>query len=35
MDGELRPHPDTNIPDLGADEYHLDDIRIYLPLVVR
>jgi len=35
MDGELRPHPDTGIPDLGADEYHLDDIRIYLPLVVR
>ncbi len=35
MDGEVRPHPDTGIPDLGADEYHLDDIRIYLPMVQR
>ena len=35
LDGELRPHPDTHIPDLGADEYHLDDKHIYLPLVVR
>ncbi len=35
VDGEARPHPDTGIPDLGADEYHLDDIRIYLPLVVK
>ena len=26
LDGELRPHPDTHIPDLGADEYapHVD-----------
>ncbi len=35
VDGETRPHPDTDIPDLGADEYHLDDKHIYLPLVVR
>jgi parallel beta-helix repeat protein/predicted outer membrane repeat protein len=35
IDGEGRPHPDTNIPDIGADEYHLDDLRVFLPLVVR
>ncbi len=35
VDGEVRPHPDTGVPDLGADEYHLDDIRLFLPLVVR
>ncbi len=34
MDGEVRPHPDTGIPDLGADEYHLDDLHIYLPLLM-
>lgn len=35
IDNQLRSHPDTNIPDIGADEYHLDDFRILLPLVVR
>ncbi len=34
MDGEIRPHPDTGIPDIGADEYHLDDFHLYLPLAV-
>jgi parallel beta-helix repeat protein/predicted outer membrane repeat protein len=35
MDGEVRPHSDTGLPDIGADEYHLDDRRIFLPLVLR
>jgi parallel beta-helix repeat protein len=35
IDGEMRPHPDTHIPDIGADEYHLDDFRVFLPLIVR
>lgn len=35
IDGEMRPHPDTGLPDIGADEYHLDDPRTYLPLVSR
>ena len=35
LDGETRPHPDTGIPDLGADEYHSDDFHIYLPLVSK
>jgi predicted outer membrane repeat protein len=35
IDGEGRPHPDTGIPDIGADEYHLDDLRFFLPLVMR
>lgn len=35
MDNEVRPHPDTHIHDIGADEYHLDDLRIFLPLVTR
>jgi parallel beta-helix repeat protein/predicted outer membrane repeat protein len=35
LDGESRPHPDTHIPDIGADEYHLDDARVFLPLVMR
>ena len=35
IDGEARPHPDTHTPDLGADEYHLDDSRVYLPLAMR
>lgn len=35
MDNQLRPHPDTNIPDIGADEYHLDDSRVFLPLILR
>lgn len=35
MDNEARPHPDTHIPDIGADEYHLDDLQVFLPLVAR
>jgi parallel beta-helix repeat protein len=35
MDAEIRPHADTGVPDLGADEFHLDDFFIYLPLIVR
>jgi parallel beta-helix repeat protein len=35
IDYEKRPHPDTGIPDLGADEYHLDDLHLYLPLMMR
>ena len=35
IDRESRPHTDTDLYDIGADEYHLDDLKLYLPLVVR
>jgi len=35
IDGEGRPHPGSGIPDIGADEYHLDDFHTFLPLVMR
>lgn len=35
IDNESRPHSDTDLYDIGADEYHLDDLKIYLPLVIK
>jgi hypothetical protein len=33
IDREVRPNPDTSVPDLGADEFH--EIAVYLPLILR
>jgi len=37
VDHELRPHSDTGLYDIGADEYHLDDVfvYVYLPAVLK
>ena len=35
IEHEPRPHPDTGLVDIGADEYHLDDLRLYLPIIQR
>jgi parallel beta-helix repeat protein len=35
IDGEWRPNPVAGLPDIGADEYHLDDERIFMPLAVN
>ncbi len=35
IDHEPRPHPDTVLVDIGADEYHLDDLHVYLPVILR
>ncbi len=35
VDNESRPHPETDLYDIGADEYHLDDLKVFLPLVVK
>jgi hypothetical protein len=35
FDRESRPHTDTDLYDIGADEYHLDDLKVLLPIIMR